>query len=82
MSLKLLSRLRFQYLPVRTFSTQPPREEYKVNEKEVFSEEKMAEARASIKEKLRQISQEEKNEPAKARHDPRDYEFTQQHRIQ
>jgi len=80
--LKLLSRLRFCNLPIRAFSSQPQREEYKVNEKEVFSEEKMAEARASIKEKLRQISQEETTEPAKSRHDPRDFEFTQQHRIQ
>jgi hypothetical protein len=30
-----------------------------VNEKEIFSEEKMQEARNSIKEKLRQISQQE-----------------------
>jgi hypothetical protein len=34
----------------------PKAQEYIVNEKEIFSEEKMQEARNSIKEKLRQIS--------------------------
>jgi hypothetical protein len=35
----------------------PATQEYTVNEKEIFSEEKMAEARQSIKDKLKMISQ-------------------------
>jgi len=70
----------------RLFSTQkeePPKaQEYIVNEKEIFSEEKMQEARNSIKEKLRQISQqEEQHKSAAPRHDPKDFEFTNHHRI-
>ena len=51
--------LLFVRTPARCFSTEEKKEaqEYVVNEKEIFSEEKMAEARQSIKDKLKAISQ-------------------------
>ncbi|CDW86762.1 UNKNOWN [Stylonychia lemnae] len=56
-------------------------EEYKVDEKELFSEEKLAQARLSIQEKLRMISQEQQQKKEDGdipefEHNPANFEFT------
>ncbi|TNV81271.1 hypothetical protein FGO68_gene2068 [Halteria grandinella] len=70
---------------LRHFSTEPPKkEEAQIpNDKELFSEEKMAEARSSIKEKLKQIQleQDQAEQAKKGAHDPSQFEFTHHHKI-
>ena len=52
-----------------------------MDEKEIFSEEKRAEARESIKEKLRKIAEQQERQEGEAKHNPGDFAFTKYHRM-